>query len=106
MMRFALTGLALSIAAALLLAFGTSTAAADGPAWTKYDRPAKYGVVEQNDVPVTMSDGVQLNALVHRPNAPGRFPVIVTITPYNGASGIIGGANDYFVQRGYVHLVV
>ena len=53
-----------------------------------------------------MSDGVQLNALVHRPDAPGRFPVIVTITPYNGGSGIIGGANDYLVQRGYVHVVV
>jgi putative CocE/NonD family hydrolase len=103
MVRFALTGLALSIAAVLAL---PGIAGAKDPTWTPYDRPAQYGVVEQTSVPITMSDGVQLNALVHRPDAPGRFPVIVTITPYNGGSGIVGGADDYFVQRGYVHLVV
>src|SRR6476660_2616506 len=103
MMRFALTEIALSIAAVLAL---PGVASAKDPAWTPYDRPAQYGVVEQTNVPITMSDGVQLNSLVHRPDAPGRFPVIVTITPYNGGSGIIGGADDYFVQRGYVHLVV
>jgi putative CocE/NonD family hydrolase len=53
-----------------------------------------------------MSDGVVLNSEIHRPDAPGRFPVLVTITPYNGGSGILGGANDYFVERGYVHVVV
>ena len=31
---------------------------------------------------------------------------MVSITPYNGGSGIIGGANEYFVERGYVQLVV
>ena len=89
---------------AVLPAVAASPAAAAG--WTPYDRPAQYGVVEESNVPITMSDGVVLNAEVHRPDAPGRFPVIVTITPYNGGSGIIGGANDYFVQRGYVHVVV
>src|SRR5438067_2013107 len=67
MTRLALTGVALSIAAAFVLACGAGSAAAKDPAWTPYDRPAKYGVVEQTNVPITMSDGVQLNALVHRP---------------------------------------
>jgi putative CocE/NonD family hydrolase len=53
-----------------------------------------------------MSDGVTLNAVVRRPDAPGRFPVIVTITPYNGTNGVINVDNDYLVQRGYVQVVV
>jgi putative CocE/NonD family hydrolase len=53
-----------------------------------------------------MSDGVILNAEVRRPDAPGRFPVIVTITPYNGTNGAVSANNDYFVQRGYVQVVV
>ena len=53
-----------------------------------------------------MSDGVVLNAVVRRPDAPGRFPVIVTITPYNGTNGSINVNNDYLVQRGYVQVVV
>ena len=60
---------------AVLLAVSASPAAAAG--WTSYDRPAQYGVVEEANVPITMSDGVVLNALVHRPDAPGRFPVVV-----------------------------
>ena len=88
----------------MVLPAGPASAAA--PAWTSYDRPAQYGVLEQPNVPITMSDGVVLNAEVHRPDAAGRFPVLVTMTPYNGGSGIIGGANDYFVERGYVHVVV
>ena len=76
------------------------------PAWTAYDRPVQYGVLAESNVSIPMSDGVVLNAEVHRPDAAGRFPVLVTMTPYNGGSGIIGGANDYFVERGYVHVVV
>jgi predicted acyl esterase len=53
-----------------------------------------------------MSDGVVLNAVVRRPDAPGRFPVIVTITPYNGTNSVINVNDDYLVQRGYVQVVV
>ena len=88
----------------VLPALAASPAAAAG--WTSYDRPAQYGVVEDADVPITMSDGVVLRAMVHRPDAPGRFPVVLSLTPYNGGRGIVGGANDYFVERGYVHVVV
>ena len=47
-----------------------------------------------------------LNAEIRRPDAPGRFPVIVTITPYNGTNGAISVTNDYLVQRGYVQVIV
>ena len=52
-----------------------------------------------------MSDGTVLRADVHRPDAPGRFPVLVTQTPYN-KGGPLRGAIPYLVERGYVHVVV
>jgi putative CocE/NonD family hydrolase len=98
---------AAAIAATLLTTVGTPSArAASVPAWTSYDRPAQYAVVVDQHVPVQMSDGVLLNATIRRPDAPGRFPVIVTITPYNGTNGAINVNNDYLVQRGYVQVVV
>jgi putative CocE/NonD family hydrolase len=53
-----------------------------------------------------MSDGIVLNAEIRRPDAPGRFPVLVTITPYNGTNGAISVTNDYLVERGYVQVIV
>ena len=97
-----------AVVAALLAAGGTTSthAATSPPAWTTYDRPAQYAVAVDAHVPVTMSDGVVLNAEIRRPNAPGKFPVIVTITPYNGTNGAISVTNDYLVQRGYVQVIV
>src|SRR5688572_20386101 len=89
--------------ALLVLAVVPATAHAEG--WTPYDRPAQFEVVVDDDVPVTMSDGTVLRADVHRPDAPGRFPVLVTQTPYN-KGGPLRGAIPYLVQRGYVHVVV
>ena len=45
-------------------------------------KPA-YSVVVDEDVMAPMRDGVLLAADVYRPDAPGRFPVIVTRTPYD-----------------------
>jgi putative CocE/NonD family hydrolase len=73
------------------------------PSWTPYDRPATFGVVTDHDVPVTMPDGVVLRADVARPDTPGRFPVIVTQTPYNKGAY---ATHPFFVERGYVHAVV
>ena len=96
-----------AVAATLLTTVGTAASnAASTPAWTSYDRPAQYAVAVDQHVPVQMSDGVVLNAVVRRPDAPGRFPAIVTITPYNGTNGAISVNNDYLVQRGYVQVIV
>jgi putative CocE/NonD family hydrolase len=86
----------------VLIPAGTASAA-DG--WTAYDRPAQYAQVVDKDVPITMSDGTVLRADVFRPDAPGRFPVLITQTPYNKV-GPLAGANAYLIQRGYVHVVV
>ena len=90
-----------------------ATSAADAPpsGWTP--RPATYGVTVERDVPVTMSDGVTLRVDVYRPAeadgspAPGRFPVILTQTPYNktATGSVLAGGGDYLVERGYVYVL-
>ncbi len=59
-----------------------------------------------------MDDGVVLKADVLRPAGPdgkpatGRFPVILTQTPYNKNSPQLNFENDYLVQRGYIQAIV
>ncbi len=76
--------------------------------WTP--RPATYGTIVESDVRVTMSDGVRLTVDIVRPAvegepAPGRFPVLVTQTPYNKLSGPMAFRSDYLVTRGYVQVL-
>jgi len=68
-------------------------------------RPAELGVVVEKNVMMPMGDGVRLAADVYRPArdgkpAPGRFPAVLTRTPYNKD----GSANEgrYYAERGYV----
>jgi putative CocE/NonD family hydrolase len=85
-------------------------AESSGGAWTSYTRPVQYAAtVTDKDVPITMADGTVLRANVTRPDAPGRFPVLVTQTPYGKDGAVIlalGGASDALVQRGYVQVTV
>lgn len=48
------------------------------------------GVVLEKDVPVEMSDGLKLAANVFRPDKEGKFPVILTYTPFS---------KDYYGQH-------
>ncbi len=65
------------------------------------------------DVAVEMRDGVRLLADVHRPASGGRFPALVSASPYprqiqdlGAPMGFIeAGATDFFVPRGYVHVI-
>ncbi|PYM12522.1 MAG: peptidase S15 [Candidatus Rokuibacteriota bacterium] len=97
---YALTVILL-LAVALL---STSVAHTADLQWTPYDRPAQYSIVVDKEVPIMMRDGVVLYSDVSRPNAPGRFPVLVTMTPYSKA--IAGEAPSYLIERGYVHVAV
>jgi predicted acyl esterase len=47
---------------------------------------AEAARVQQN-VPVTMRDGVKLMADIYRPDADGTYPVLVLRTPYDRKSG-------------------
>jgi putative CocE/NonD family hydrolase len=59
---------------------------------------------------VKMSDGVELSADVYRPEAEGRFPVILVRTPYNKGSEFKNQVylteGRYFVARGYVYVAM
>jgi uncharacterized protein len=59
-----------------------------------------YEVIIERGVPARMRDGITLRADICRPKAEGKFPVLLTRTPYdkNGALGFCMQA----VPRGYV----
>ncbi|MEW5813261.1 MAG: CocE/NonD family hydrolase [Actinomycetota bacterium] len=62
---------------------------------------------------VGMRDGVELMADIHRPREDGRFPALVAASPYprqmqdlGAPAGFIeAGATDFWVPRGYVHVI-
>ena len=107
----ALGGLATASAAA-------ATPSADGMHWSP--RPEDYpGTTTRKDLAIPMSDGVVLRGDLTLPAgadgaaAPGRFPVVVTITAYNktviagGFGSTLAGADPaYLVKRGYAQLTV
>jgi putative CocE/NonD family hydrolase len=68
-------------------------------------RPAEYEVVAEKNVMISMRDGVRLAADVYRPAragkpASGRFPALLTRTPYNKDGSDREGR--YYAERGYV----
>jgi putative CocE/NonD family hydrolase len=78
-------------------------ARAQGPVPAK--RPAEFGVAIEKNVMIPMRDGVRLAADLYRPArdgkpAGGRFPAVLTRTPYdkNGANA----EGRYYAGRGYV----
>src|SRR5512144_2367752 len=88
------------------VACGLCLAWALAPALLQADEPKaqEYAVRTAFNVRVRMSDGVELSADVTRPDVEGRFPVVLSRTPYNKASG---GKTTierwrYFASRGYV----
>lgn len=61
--------------------------------------PARYEVAIQTGVPVKMRDGVTLVADVYRPKAQGKFPVLLTRTPYNRRDPMTG---TFLASHGFV----
>ena len=61
-------------------------------------------VVLEKNVMVPMRDGVRLATDVFRPDAPGRYPVLVTRGPY-GKDGYVNNPDHsiwFFAEHGYV----
>lgn len=52
-----------------------------------------------------MRDGVYLSADVFRPDAPGRFPVILVRTPYDNASPAYARQGLFWASRGYAYVI-
>ncbi|HXH08538.1 MAG TPA: CocE/NonD family hydrolase [Alphaproteobacteria bacterium] len=65
----------------------------------------QYRIVVERNLPAKMRDGVTLRADVHRPDAPGAFPVILMRVPYDKTAATPLHYVDYFVPRGYVVVV-
>src|SRR5919106_1505646 len=69
------------------------------------DVPERNDIACENRVSVQMRDGVILHADVYRPAAYGRFPVLVSRTPYNIQLCPTGWEPAiYFARRGYVYV--
>jgi putative CocE/NonD family hydrolase len=99
----------LSIIPALLVATMFLLAAYSSYAGQETISHPVYSVRREFNVMVPMRDGVRLSTDVYRPEAPGRFPVILERTPYDNSmhsslrSYAIRG--EYFASRGYVFAV-
>lgn len=70
----------------------------------------KYKIKREFNVPIPMRDGVELSADIYRPDAEGKFPVLLTRTYYSkGSFDIFHDRGrefiEYFVSRGYVVVV-
>ncbi|HEY7184885.1 MAG TPA: CocE/NonD family hydrolase, partial [Blastocatellia bacterium] len=78
----------------LIALLGASISTSQSPAPVE-----AYQVTFQTGVRVKMRDGVQLVADVYRPKASGKFPVLLTRTPYNRRDFNTG---MYLASRGYV----
>ena len=61
---------------------------------------AADSVVIEHDVPVKMRDGTILRADIFRPTAPGKFPILLTRTPYDKRHDLDFSLKG--VARGYV----
>jgi uncharacterized protein len=64
--------------------------------------PAKYSLRTVHDVLTPMRDGVLLAMDLLRPDAPGRFPVILMRTPYNKVKSRSTPFHEDLARRGYI----
>ncbi len=65
--------------------------------------PSTNGVTVQQNVWVTMPDGVRLATDIYMPAAQGAYPTILVRTPYGKSGNASEG--DFFAQHGYIYVV-
>ena len=66
---------------------------------------ATYRILKEENVPATMRDGTTLYSDVYRPDAEGRFPVLLLRLPYGKQFITDFGDDEFFVPRGYVVVI-
>ena len=66
---------------------------------------SEYAVKMEYDQRVPMRDGRTLSADVYRPDAPGRFPVILVRTPYDNATAGYAARGMFWASHGYAYVV-
>jgi uncharacterized protein len=78
---------------------------ASRPTFPPADVPERNDIVLENRVPTPMRDGVVLYSDVYRPVGNGRYPVLVSRTPYSTERFPAAyEAGVYFSRRGYVYV--
>jgi hypothetical protein len=67
----------------------------------------QHSVAVDRDIMVKMSDGVRLAADIYRPNSPGKYPVVITRTPYSkdNTHHRYAFAGKLFASQGFVFVV-
>ena len=95
------------ISAALLLAVLLAVTASWGqmPSTEESSSPQFKVKIELGRM-VQMRDGVKISADIYRPDAPGRFPVVLSQTPYDNLPWARSLGARWFVERGYAFAVV
>lgn len=81
--------------------FFSPLAVAEPPNPGKYSAE-KYQVREELGQKFAMRDGIKLTMDIFRPDAEGRFPVVLCHTPYNRQGGGFKKRAHWFAKRGYV----
>ena len=69
-------------------------------------QPRADSVVIDFDARVPMRDGATLAADVYRSSAPGRYPVVLTRTPYNKTGAALLKEARAFVARGFIYVAI
>jgi len=80
----------------------------------------EYGVIIERDVRIPVDTGISLDSDIFRPDAPGKFPVILTASPYEkeaqstpmvpkaigfDRAHIEAGDFNFYTRRGYVFVI-
>ena len=83
--------------------------------WGPYHRPEVEGVVVDRNIAVEMRDGVRMRVDVYRPEAPGSYPALYAVSPYQkDIAGLPAypaflwretGPIEWYVQQGYGYVL-
>lgn len=82
-----------------------------------------YKVKVEKNVYIQMRDGIRLAADIYRPDAEGKFPALLAMSPYSKEvqalpippqnrgsllwfGSLEAGNSEYFVSRGYAHIII
>ena len=90
--------------------------------WQELVSQPQHQIKTEKDFRIVARDGVTLAADVYRPDADGKFPALLSYSPYGkdmqhlaipegipfsarGSGGIEAGMTDFWVPRGYAHVI-
>ena len=101
------SGVVFIVALLTSILVGEPPAASPGASVVRFpaDAPPRNDIALDNRVSIPLRDGVLLFADVYRPAGDGRYPVLVSKTPYSTERFPTAyDAAVYFAQRGYVYV--